>query len=54
MNKIQQTITTALLSVSLGIGGFVVGKASLRDEIENLDKKVETTQLEKNKFRKRT
>lgn len=47
MNKIQQITTIALLSTSLGLGGFLVGKATSQHQIERLKHKVENVQIEK-------
>jgi hypothetical protein len=48
MNKIEKITTTALLSVSLGLGGFLVGKAISQNQVERLENKVENAQIEKN------
>lgn len=47
MNKIQQIATSALLFAGLGLGGFVAGKVSSQSQIEKLENKVKTIQLEK-------
>lgn len=47
-NEIQKNTITAILSASIVLGGVLFGKINLQNNIERLEGKVETLQIEKN------